>query len=155
MVCRHDPLVTCLYHLIKRNLDPKPRMEQVLPQLAAMVRGQVSQARMDIVAQDGCNRILVDIVVSSPFAGGERFTSMCARRDGYAARRAAAAKKSKYDSPDLLPFSVETGGRLGMDARSLIKKLAEAADDPHAEAAYLHRAISSTLQDGIAKQLCQ
>ena len=130
-------------------------MEQVIPQLASMVRGQVSQARMDVVAQDGCNRILVDVVVSSPYAGGERFTAMCARRDGYSARRAATAKKAKYDSPDLLSFALETGGRLGMDARSFIKKLASAAEEPPLEVAYLYRAISATLQDGIAKQLCQ
>ena len=150
---RHDGLTQCFASLAKRGMDTRPCLEQVLPQLATHVRGQVGVARMDVVLHSGTQRHLVDDCVVSPLAGDERFVAACARRDGHAARRAAMAKRSKYHSPELVPFAVETGGRFSPDARHFVKAMADCAVDPVAETAYIYRALSSMLQDAIARQL--
>ena len=62
-------------------------------------------------------------------------------------------KRARYATPDLVPFAVETGGRLGTAARAFIMKCAETPDDPVKERQCLYRAILSPLQDGIARQL--
>ena len=108
---------------------------------------------MDVVMHNGTNRHLVDVCVTSPFAGDSRYVTACARRNGYSSRRAAIAKRNKYNSPELAPFALETGGRLGADARALLKLMASHADDPTAELNYYYRAVSSVLQDGVARQI--
>ena len=87
------------------------------------------------------------------YAGDQSFRRACARRDGHAARRAAIAKRGRYPTADLVPFALETGGRLGTDARAFVIRMADAADDPFTELQYLYRAVSSVLQDGVARQL--
>ena len=146
-------MVSLLATLAKRGMDPRPRVEQVVPQLQARVCGQVGQARLDVIIHDAARRMLVDVTVVSPNAGDASFVNACSRRDGYAARRAAVAKRRKYDDPDLLPFAIETGGRLGADARSLLSAMAARAENPTKELSYLYRAVSSLLQDGVARQL--
>lgn len=153
LIQRHDSMVRCLGVLASRSLDPRPRLEQIIPELARPVRGQIGQARLDVIAHDGANRLLIDVVVSSPYAGGPEFRAACARRDGHACRRAAIAKRQRYPTEDLVPFAVETGGRLGTDARALLARMAQAAEEPDREIQYLQRAVSSILQDGVARQL--
>ena len=150
---RHDGLVRCLGVLAARSLDPRPKLEQIIPELSRPVAGQINEARLDVIIHDGASRLLVDVTVMSPFAGDRNFRACCTRRDGHASRRAAIAKRSRYPSADLVPFAVETGGRLGTDARALLARMADAADDRHDEIQYLYRAVSSVLQDGVAKQL--
>ena len=150
---RHDGVVRCIGILGARALDPKPQLEQVIPELARPVNGQVGQARLDVVMRDGASRLLIDVVVVSAYAGGHSFRNACARRDGHAARRAAVAKRERYPSVDLVPFALETGGRLGTEARALLLKMARAADDEARELQLLYRAVSSVLQDGVARQL--
>ena len=153
LVHRHDGVVRCLGQLMARNLDPRPRLEQIIPELARPVPGQVEQARLDIVGHDGASRVLVDVVVVSALAGDSSFRRACARRDAHVARRAEIAKRARYSSGDLVPFALETGGRLGTEARAFLRKCAEASDEPLREILYLQRAVSSVLQSGIAQQL--
>ena len=150
---RHDNVVRCLGQLAARNLDPKPRLEQIVAELAQLVQGQINHARLDVIVHDGVARSLVDVVIVSAFARDDAFRAACARRDGHAARRAAIAKRVRYPSDDLVPFALETGGRMGVDARAFINRMAVAAEDPVAERQYLYRAVSSVLQDGVARQL--
>ena len=89
----------------------------------------------------------------SPYAGDASFRRACARRDGHASRRVEIAKRNRYPSDDLVPFAVETGGRLGSEARALLLRCANMADDPVLELQYLYRAVSSILQAGVARQL--
>ena len=93
------------------------------------------------------------MVVVSAYARDSNFRAACARRDGHASRRAAVVKRTRYPTLDLVPFAVETGGRLGVDARAFLSRMAAAAEDPAAERQYLNTAISSVLQDGVARQL--
>ena len=153
LVARHDGITNLLAALARRHMDPRPRLEQVLPQLQSRVSGQVGQARLDVVMHDSTRRYLVDVTVVSAYAGNSSFRAACARRDGHAARRAAMGKRLKYDSADLVPFALETGGRVGGDARALLQALVAEADDPAFELAYAYRALSSVLQDGVARQL--
>lgn len=153
LMVRHDGLVRCLGVLAARSLDPRPKLEQIIPELARPVQGQINEARLDVIIHDGISRLLVDVTVVSPYAGDASFTATCARRDGHASRRAAVAKRARYPNPELVPFAVETGGRLGTDARALLARMANAADDRHNEIQYLYRAVSSVLQDGVARQL--
>ena len=153
LIERHDDLVKCVSVLASRALDPRPRLEQVVPELSQPVGGQIGQARLDVILHDGANRMLVDVVVVSPFAGGASYRAACARRDGHSCRRAAVAKRRRYPSNDLVPFALETGGRLGADARVLLARMAAASADPAREILYLQRAISSILQDGVSRQL--
>ena len=113
----------------------------------------MGQARLDVVVYDGASRMLIEAVVVSAYARVAKFQAACARRDGHAARRAAITKRMRYPAPDLVPFALETGGRMGVDARALLNRMALAAEDPAAERQYLYRAISSVLQDGVARQL--
>ena len=41
---RHDNLVRCLGQLAARNLDPRPRLEQIVPELAQPVHKKVGQS---------------------------------------------------------------------------------------------------------------
>ena len=97
--------------------------------------------------------MLLDITIVSPLAGSSDFLHACARRDGHAARRAAVGKRLKYDSPDLLPFAVETGGRLGTEARAFLRLLSAQAPDPEKELGFLYRAVSVMVQSGVARQM--
>ena len=150
---RHDGLVRCVGQLAARSLDPHPRLEQIIPQLARPVAGQVQQARLDIVVHDGASRSLIDVVVVSALAGDSSFRRARARRDGHASRRAELAKRSRYNTDDLVPFAVETGGRLGTQARAFLQRCAKAAGDSAFETIYLYRAVSSILQNSVAYQL--
>jgi hypothetical protein len=144
-----------LWNLTRRTVDPSPKKEQILPQLSAKVGGQIGQTMMDLVVHDGVQRLLLDVTIVSPYAGDANFRAACARRDGHAARRAAVAKHAKYESEDLVPFALETGGRLGTEARAYLRRLAQSAEDPNAEMLYLYKAVSVTLQSGVARQLLQ
>ena len=150
---RHDNMVRCIAALAARTVDPRPRTEQIIPELARLVAGQTEAARLDVIVHDGLARNLVDATIVSPLAGDDGFRRACARRDGHAARRAECTKRTRYPAPDLIPFAVETGGRLGATARSFLMRMAQAAEDPAAERIFMYRAVSSTLQDGVARQL--
>ena len=108
---------------------------------------------MDVIVHDGLERLLVDVVVVSAYAGDANFRANCARRDGFAARRATMVKRARYPTNGLVPFAVETGGRLSTEARAFIVRMAGAAENRTTELQYLYRAISSVLQDGVARQL--
>jgi len=153
LISRHDNVVRSVALLAVRYLDRRPKVEQIIPDLARPVAGQVEQARLDVVVHDLTARLLVDVVVVSPLAGDASFRRACARRDGHAARRAECAKRARYPTADLVPFALETGGCLGAAARAFILKCADAADEPEKERQYLYRAISSVLQDGVSRQL--
>jgi len=153
LLVRHDNMVRCIATLATRTIDPRPKTEQILPELARLVAGQTEAARMDVIVHDGIVRSLVDATIVSPLAGGDSFRNACARRDGHAARRAECIKRARYPAPDLVPFALETGGRLGTAARSFLMRMAGAAADPAAERVFMYRAVSSTLQDGVARQL--
>ena len=155
LMVRHDNTVKCIAALASRAMDPRPKLEQVIPELSRPVHGQVAAARLDVVVHDGLTRHLVDVVIVSPLAGDDAFRRACARRDGHAARRAECLKRVRYHTRDLVSFALETGGRLGTAAKAFLSRPAETAHEPAKERVALYRAISSTAQDGVARQLEQ
>ena len=46
---------------------------------------------------------------------------------------------------------METGGRLGTDARACLKLMADRTDDPVRELRWMQRAVSSALAAGVAR----
>ena len=97
-------------------------------------------------------------MIVSTYAGGTSFRRACFRglsalRDGHASRRAEVTKRARYPSADSVPFAVETGGRLGADARAFLARCAQSAYDPDCELLYMHRAVSSVIQGGVARML--
>ena len=78
LIARHDAIVRCIGVLAARALDPKPKLEQIIPELARPVHGQMGQARLDVVVHDGVSRALLDVVVVSPYASNASFTASCA-----------------------------------------------------------------------------
>ena len=72
-MARHDNIVRCLGQLSARNVDPRPRLEQIVPELAQTVQGQVGQARLDLVIHDGISRMLVELVVVFAYARDTNF----------------------------------------------------------------------------------
>ena len=150
---RHDNLVRCLGLLVSGGLDSRAKLEQIIPELSRQVHGQVGQARLDVVAYEGTARLLIDAVGVSAWAGDDSLRRACSWRDGHAGRRAEIAKRTRYASPDLVPFAVETDGRLAGDARALLLKCAQYADEPERELQYLYWAVSSMVQDGVVRQL--
>ena len=62
-------------------------------------------------------------------------------------------KRARYSDQDLAQFALETGGRIGNEARAFLGRMADAADNRHSELQYLQRAISSVLQNGVAMLL--
>lgn len=152
-VCGRLDNVRSVALLAARHLDPRPKVEQIILDLARPVAGQVEQARLDVVVHDVTAPLLVDVVVVSPLAGDAGFRRACARGDGHAARRAECAQRARYPTTELAPFALETGGRFGAAARAFVLKCADAADEPEKERQKLYRAISSVLQDGLSRQL--
>lgn len=153
LMIRHDNMVRCLASLAATTIDPRARTEQIIPELARPVEGQIDTARLDVIIHDGISRSLIDVVIVSPLAGGAAHRRACARRDGHAARHAECTKRTRYPTADLVPFALETGGRIGNSARAFVIRMAEATERPATERLRLYRAISSTLQDGVARQL--
>ena len=76
---RHDNMVRCLASLAATTIDPRPRTEQIIPELARPVEGQIDTARLDVVTNDGISRTLVDVIIVSPLAGGDAYRRACAR----------------------------------------------------------------------------
>ena len=52
---RRDATVRCLGQVSARTLDPTPKLEHVIPELARPMAGQVEHARLDLVFHDGAS----------------------------------------------------------------------------------------------------
>ena len=78
-----------------------------------------------------------------------------ARRAGEAARRAERAKHTRYPGERLTAFALETGGRLGGEARAWLLALARELpeDSQQEELARAYRVLSCALQRELAHQL--
>ena len=75
--------------------------------------------------------------------------------NGEAARRGEREKHARYPGSRLVPFVVETGGRLGGEARlwlrNQVRQLPE--DQQTSELARAYRLVSCAVQGQIARQL--
>ena len=117
-------------------------------------RGQqvLERARLDVVFQGLAGPIYVDVAVVE--AGSESAHALTRRavHDGAAAAHEEDEKRKRYPGPDLVPFVVEAGGRLGEAAELLIRSVAP--KDPVERSAAISaakRALSNLVQLGNAE----
>jgi len=100
---------------------------------------------MDVVLTHNGTRYAIDVQITHPLSGGHHAINTAAIMDGAAARAAENNKRNKYqDTPNLIPFVIETEGRWGELAIQWIKKLVD-RDDPE-DARLLRYTISTQLQ---------
>ena len=110
---------------------------------------------LDVEYQADDGRMWLDISVRHPAAGSTSEVTAAAKRDGEAARRGEREKHTRYPGDRLVPLVVESGGRLGGEARqwlrALVAQLPE--DKKQQELARAHKVVSCALQGQVARQL--
>ena len=115
----------------------------------------MEHAVLDIEFTDSNGRCWIDVSARHPAAGDASALRAASHKDGEATRRAERAKHERYPGPQLVPFVVETPGRIGAEARFwLLSQVRALPDDiQSAELARAYKMISCAVQSDIAKQL--
>ena len=145
--------------LIKRWLHSEPLYEQRVPAWDRRARSSqgeaIEHAVLDIQYADHDGDYWIDVSIRHPAAGDATNLRNAAKRDGEASRRGEREKHTRYPGQRLIPFIVETPGRIGAEARFwLLSQIRELPDDIQArELDRAYRAISCALQGEAAKQL--
>ena len=77
------------------------------------------------------------------------------RKPGEVSRRAERTKHERYPGPELVPFAVEVGGRLGTEARAFLLNETRLLprDMQTRELQRAYRVVSCALQVEVARQL--
>ena len=109
---------------------------------------------MDVIFQGAAGLVYIDVAITeAAFSAGNTLTQR-ASQDGAAAAQKEDDKRKRYPGPDLVPFVVEAGGRLGESAEALIRSVAPKDPVERASAiAAAKRSLSSPLQLGNAEAL--
>ncbi len=118
-------------------------------------RGETERAILDVQFQDADGTRWVDVSIRLPAAGTEAHVRLAARRDGEASRTGERDKHKRYPGERLVPFVLETGGRVGAEARHWLHALTrELPQDQQAkELTRAYKALSCALQSEVARQL--
>ena len=160
VVVRHNRLARVVGSLVKRWRLQEPLYEQRVPtwdraNRRSTLANTVEHAVLDIEFTDTNGRCWIDVSVRHPAAGDASALRAASRKDGEASRRAERAKHERYPGPQLVPFVVETPGRIGAEARFwLLSQVRALPDDAQsAELARAYKAISCAVQADVAKQL--
>ena len=167
-VARHDRVRDLLARWLARRVSAWVQKEQVVPQWRrhrrVVVDGaattRVESAVLDVVWSCRGAARAVDVVVVSPDSADEREERARAEKPGLAAEGAAREKRRRYppgpSTPLLIPFAIETGGRVGSAARQLILDhldRSEGEAGASADAVAFWQELSAVLQTGVAEQL--
>ena len=110
---------------------------------------------MDIIVMNLDGSIqYIDVALVSPVVANAAHLTGASMKNGYAARRAEAYKRTRYPIGNMIPFVIELGGRPGQAARRFIANLyAEEDVDRSKLIAQAWSTLSSVLQSAIAGQL--
>ena len=110
---------------------------------------------MDIYYSDEDGQHWIDVSVRHPAAGTPTNLRNAAKRDGEASRRGEREKHTRYPGQRLIPFIVETLGRIGAEARFwLLQQIRQLPEDLQAtELDRAYRTISCAVHSEAAKQL--
>ena len=154
---RHDRIRDWLAAWLGKMLYQEVATEQFVPKWDRIKRDHqgrpiVEKARLDVVFQGMAGKVYVDVAVVE--AGSESAHALTRRalQDGAAAAEEENDKRKRYPGPDLVPFVVEAGGRLGEAAELLIRSVAP--KDPVERSAAISeakRALSNLVQLGNAE----
>ena len=157
---RRNRLARVVGSFVKRWKQQEPLYDQGVHTWDRATRRRSSansaeHAVLDIEFTDTNGRCWIDVSVRHPAAGDASALRAASRKDGEASRRAERAKHDRYPGPQLVPFVVETPGRIGAEARFWLLAQARALPDDtqQAELARAYKAISCAVQSDVAKQL--
>ena len=161
VVKRHTRVIKGVGSLIVRWRHAEPLYEQRVVSWDRPSRSQrpgrdpIERAILDIEYPADDGRLWLDITVRHPAAGEPSQICTASRRDGEASRRGEREKHIRYPGSRLIPFALETGGRVGGEAQQWLKEqVCELPEDiQSAELARAYRVVSCALQGQIARQL--
>lgn len=122
VVQRHDAVVRCLAKLIQKYKNTQARVEQWVPTMQRTTQG--GQARPDDVFFDNACPADLAVAIVALYSADPALMTSAAANAGYMARRAERNKFSRYPGHKLIPFVLETTGRLGYHTRQFIQHLA-------------------------------
>ena len=154
---RHSALARCLADLVTTHTGVKVHIEQAIPGTPREPRpgAHPERARMDIVFQLHGQTYYIDTAVVTPFSANAGLIAAASSRPGYMAKREEKNKFDRYPSINLVPFILETTGRLGYHAQMFIKFLFSDPDHPPTAIRDAWAAILTTLHGCISKQQLQ
>jgi hypothetical protein len=147
----HDRVKARLYSLIKKASPPGVRV-------ALEPRDLEEGRRPDIVVERLGISTFIDVVISTPISQAA-LAAGSHEHAGVASAVAEASKRALYaghpQAHELIPFAVESTGRLGVSARAYINRLAPNVT-PH-QLRYFYRDISHILATsaGLASSFCR
>ena len=161
VVRRHGHTCRAVGSLITRWAAAPPLYEQRVPSWDRLSRSRqpgadaVERAVLDLEYQADDGRLWLDVSIRHSAAGSTTEVAAAARRDGEAARRGEREKHTRYPGDRLVPFVVESGGRLGGEARQWLRThVAQLpADTQQQELARAYKAVSCAVQGQLARQL--
>ena len=115
----------------------------------------MERAILDVEYSDADGRMWMDITIRHPAAGNGCQLRAAARKDGEACRRGEREKHARYPGGRLIPFALETGGRVGGEARQWLRtQVRDLPEDIQGfELARAYRVVSCGLQGQVARQL--
>ena len=157
IVRRHDRIRDWLAKWLAKMLNQQTATEQYVPKWdrwRANSQGvaQLERARLDVVFQGLTGPVYIDVAIVEAGVGSPHAQRLRSKNDGEAAAREEDDKRKRYPGPDLVPFVLEAGGRLGEAAEALIRSVAPKDPVERAVAiASAKRALSTLLQLGNAE----
>ena len=149
---RHAAVGRCLADVIQSRSGVKVFIEQEVPALTRVVNGQTEHARMDLVFNLNGSVTCTDVSIVALFSCNPSLVSTASTKPGLKAKRAEKNKFDRYPHINLVPFILETTGRLGPHARKFISYLMRDADSPPIAVRDTWSTIQSVLHSAISKQ---
>ena len=152
MTAGHAAVARCLADVIQSHSGAKVFIEQEVPALTRVVNCQSGHARMDLVFNLNGSVTYLDVSIVAPFSCNPSLVSAASTRPRLMSIRAEKNKFDRYPHINLVPFILETTGRLGPHARKFISYLMWDADNPPLAIRDTWSAIQSVLHSAISKQ---
>ena len=122
---RHDRVRDWLALWVAAMLSREVLTEQYVPRWDRHRNGQLERARLDVVYDNVHGRpVYVDVAITDAYTQDAHKMRQRAAEDGKAAAHKEDRKRVRYPGPDLVPFVVESLGRLGDGTQSLLRALA-------------------------------
>ena len=154
---RHGRIERVVGSLVARWRHETPLYEQRVPAWDTRdANGTiVERAILDLQYQDDDGTRWVDVSCRHAAAGDTAQLRAAARREGEASRRGERDKHRRYPGDRLIPFVVETGGRVGAEARHWLHALTREwpKDQQAKELTRAYKSVSCALQSEVAGQL--
>ena len=157
IIKRHDRIRDWLAGWIGRMLGQEVLTEQYVSKWDRWKRDSrgewvLERARLDVVYEGQAGRVYIDIAIVEAATASASASRQRAAGDGVAAAEEEDDKHRRYPGPDLVPFVLEAGGRLGEAAQSLIRSVTPRdLADRGREIASAKRTMSNLIQLGNAE----